>query len=283
LLLGKIQAAGITTRLLHWTLDGEPFMNREFHKVCAVASRHGFDDMFFATNGTLASPRRLSQFPAEARYTLKIDYCADPAYFESVRGTPRSWQRIRDNITALITDDGFSNVHVIFTDISSFGVKDAAELRTRFRALKELFPASDRVSFATKTFHNATGYLGTPRATRARRYVRCPYPWATLHVASNGDVVACSRDLERKTVLGNLLRQSLPEIWNGEPMQALRRNLRDRHPERSGACANCDLPYDGSKYTMRNLINTAAGRLQLFSPGRLRSAPPPIARPHNSV
>jgi hypothetical protein len=43
--------------------------------------------------------------------------CADRAYFERVRGTPRSRQRIRDNITALLTDDGFSNVHVIFTDI----------------------------------------------------------------------------------------------------------------------------------------------------------------------
>ena len=98
-------------------------------------------------------------------------------------------------------------------------------------------------------------------------------------MASNGDVVACSRDLERKTVLGNLLRQSLPEIWNGEPMQALRRNLRDHHPGRSGACANCDLPYDGSKYTVRNLINTAAGRLQLFSGGRWTAAPAPPRRP----
>jgi radical SAM protein with 4Fe4S-binding SPASM domain len=283
LLLGKIRAAGITTGLLHWTLDGEPFMNREFHKVCAVACRHGFTDMFFATNGTLASPRRLSQFPGDARYTLKIDYCADPVYFETVRGTPRSWQRIRDNITSLITDDRFSNVHVLFTDISPFAIQDPAELRARFRALKDLFPASDRVAFATKTFHNATGYLGTPRSGRAGRYVRCPYPWATLHVASNGDVVACSRDLQHKTVLGNLLRQSLPEIWNGEAMQALRRNLRDRHPERSAACANCDLPYDGSKYTVRNLINTAAGRLQLFSAGRLRPAPAPIPRPHNSA
>jgi radical SAM protein with 4Fe4S-binding SPASM domain len=283
LLLGKIRAAGITTRLLHWTLDGEPFMNREFHKVCAVACRHGFDDMFFATNGTLASPRRMSQFPAEARYTLKIDYCADPVYFESVRGTPRSWQRIRDNIIALITDDRFSNVRVLFTDISPFGFQDRAELATRFQALKALFPKSNRVSFATKTFHNATGYLGTPGPRRAGRYVRCPYPWATLHVASNGDVVACSRDLEHKTVLGNLLRQPLPEIWNGEPMQALRRNLRDRHPERSAACANCDLPYDGSKYTVRNLINTAAGRLQLFAGGGWDPAPAPPRPPRKAT
>ena len=272
LLLGKIRAAGVDTTLIHWTLDGEPFMNRDFHKVCAVACRHGFTDMFLATNGDLASPRRLRQFPREASYTLKIDYCADRSYFERVRGTRGSWQRIRDNIQSLVSDDEHQNVHVLFTDISSYEVRDRIELRDRFEALKAMFPSSERLSFATKTFHNATGFLGGPKEGRGRAYYRCPYPWATLQVASNGEVVACSRDLEHKTVLGNLFVQSLPEIWNGEPMQLLRRNLRDRQPERSAACANCDMPYDGSKYTIRNLINAAKGRLQLLPAPKLRPA-----------
>lgn len=283
LLLSKIRAAGVQGNLLHLTLDGEPFMNRDFHKICAVACRHGFTDLFFATNGALASPRRIRQFPREVSYTFKIDYCSDPIYFESVRGTPGSWQRIKDNINGLMADDEHDNIDVIFTDISPFGFDDPKELAERFMALKALFPKSDRLSFATKTFHNATGYLGPPKRVGRTRYHRCPYPWASLHVASNGDVVACSRDLEHKTVLGNLFVQSLPEIWNGQPMQALRRNLRDGRPGLSAACANCDLPYDGSKFTLTNLINAAVGRLQVVSTHRRGrsgpAAPPPTERP----
>jgi hypothetical protein len=43
--------------------------------------------------------------------------------------------------------------------------------------------------------------------------------------------------------------QTLPEIWNGAPFQELRRNLVDRHPERSAACDGCDLPYDDAKFS----------------------------------
>jgi radical SAM protein with 4Fe4S-binding SPASM domain len=263
LLLSRIREAGVQSRLLHWTLDGEPFMNRQFHKLCEVACRWGFSEMDFATNGALCTPRRLQELPPGAHYRLGIDYCADPEYFEQVRGTPGSWERIRRNLLEVLEDDRLKYICICLRDISPFSVTDPKERRIFFKQLKRLFPKSDRLSFAAKTFHNATGFLGAP-GHRGKRYYLCPYPWATLNVASNGDVVACSRDLDRKTILGNLLAQSLEEIWNGLPMQALRRNLRDRKPQLSAACAGCDLPYDGSKYTMRNLFNTARGRLQLF-------------------
>lgn len=263
LLLSRIREAGVRSKLVHWTLDGEPFMNRQFHKICEVGCRWGFTEMAFATNGALCTPRRLRELPPGARYSLGIDYCADPEYFEQVRGTPGSWERVRRNLLEVLEDERLNHIQICVKDVSPFSVTDPREQRIRFKQLKQLFPKSDRLSFATKTFHNATGFLEAP-GQRGNRYYLCPYPWATLNVASTGDVVACSRDLQRKSVLGNLLSQPLEEIWNGSPMQALRRNLRDRKPKRSAACVGCDMPYDGSKYTVRNLVNTARGRLQLF-------------------
>jgi radical SAM protein with 4Fe4S-binding SPASM domain len=263
LLLSRIREAGVQSRLLHWTLDGEPFMNRQFHKICGVALRWGFVEMDFATNGMLCKPARLQELPHAARYRLGIDYCADREYFERVRGTPGSWERIRKNLLKTLENDELNHIHFCLKDISSFSITDPKDQRICFAQLKKLFPKSSRLSFATKTFHNATG-LVRGRGLRSNRYYLCPYPWATLNVASNGDVVACSRDLQRKTVLGNLLSQPLEEIWNGLPMQTLRGNLRDRKPELSAACAGCDMPYDGSKYTARNLLSAARGRLQLL-------------------
>ena len=263
LLLSKIREAGVQTRLLHWTLDGEPFMNRQFHRICEVACRWGFTEMDFASNGALCTSRRLQELPVGARYTLVIDYCADPEYFERVRGTRGSWSRIQRNILEVLEDAQLDRIHFRLKDISPFSITNSKELRKCSKQLQRLFPRSKRLVFATKTFHNATGFLGAPEH-RHKRYYLCPYPWATLNIASNGDVVACSRDLQRKTVLGNLLAQPLEEIWNGVPMRALRRNLRDRQPELSAACAGCDMPYDSSKYTVRNLLNTARGRLQLL-------------------
>jgi len=69
--------------------------------------------------------------------------------------------------------------------------------------------------------------------------VPCYIAWLHLRVRLNGTVQAC---LTCDRDLGNLHRQTLSEIWNGEPMRQLRRELR-RNPETSIAgnfdCSFC--------------------------------------------
>lgn len=45
-------------------------------------------------------------------------------------------------------------------------------------------------------------------------------PWETVHVLSNGDVVTC--EVRDRIPFGNLARQSLAEIWNGEAYNRFR-------------------------------------------------------------
>ncbi len=97
------------------------------------------------------------------------------------------------------------------------------------------------------------------------RYRVCPYPWTTMYIAWTGDVVACCRDLQRQTVLGNLYAQPLLDIWNGPRAQQLRRDLRVERPDRQAACHGCSMPWkESDKFTVRNLASTARVRLKLF-------------------
>jgi hypothetical protein len=60
------------------------------------------------------------------------------------------------------------------------------------------------------------------------------------------------------------LRQKLPEIWNGDAFQLLRKNLVEGHPEKSPVCNGCDLPYDDAKFSWRNQMRKALGRFQVL-------------------
>jgi len=262
----RLRSGGILTRTLHWTLDGEPFMNRQFNELCATAIEHGFDNMYFATNGMLLTPESIQKLPKGATYTFTIDYCADPGFFEEVRGTRGSWSRVRENIQEVLSDGKLQGFRFEIQDMSTFKISDQEEINIRFRNLQNLFSDKyGRLKIFRKTFHNATGLVEKfVNMRKKNKYHLCPYPWTLLNVASNGDVVACCRDLRRQTVLGNLFVQTLPEIWNGAAFQQLRRNLVDRHPERSAVCNGCDLPYDDAKFSVRNLVRTAVGRLQVF-------------------
>jgi len=265
LFLEKVRAAGIKTNLIHWTLDGEPFMNMRFSRICELGVKFGFTNSHFASNGMLCTPERLLEFPInDCTFNVAIDFCADRNRFEEIRGTKNSWETIRRNIHGILAHERFHRVFVEVTDISSFHASDRKILADNFAALRRLFPKSRRIRFRTRTFHNATGFLEKQSAARRNAYHLCPYPWVMFRIASNGDVVACCRDLEHKTVLGNLLTQELPEIWNGQAMQALRSALAAKKPNLMAACRNCDLPYDDSKFSFKNILNAAKGRMQMF-------------------
>ena len=269
-LLAKLRAGGVKTDVIHWTLDGEPFINKQIDEICARAIARGFKHFIFATNGYFVTPERAEKLPGKnqgATYTLAIDFCADKTMYETHRGTPTSWQRVHDNIAAVLANEGLGHISLKLTDISSFAVTDEQELRQRFEDLKNLFPSSKRLKVTSRVFHNAQGYIPgilEKKKARKNRYNLCPYPWTSLVVASNGDVVSCCRDLEHNTVLGNLFHEDLHPIWNGKQAMAIRSALANKRPQDIRACKGCDLPYDESKFTPRHLLKTAVNRLGIF-------------------
>ena len=268
MLLGKIRAAGVRTNVIHWTLDGEPFVNSELASICKIALEHQFNVFIFATNGYFLSHERLAELPAShgAEYTLCVDFCADKDYFETYRGTKTSWDRVRGNIRSALEDDSFAHIRFRITDISSFTVRDRDELERRRAQLSGLFPAG-RIAYDARVFHNMAGYLPgilEEKRRRSPRYHVCPYPWASLVIASNGDVVACCRDLEHRSVLGNLFKEDLRSIWNGARYRDLRRNLARAAPEENDACRNCDMPWDSEKLGLMHMVNRSIHRLGIL-------------------
>jgi radical SAM protein with 4Fe4S-binding SPASM domain len=69
----------------------------------------------------------------------------------------------------------------------------------------------------------------------------CAYPFYTLAITPDGDVVCCCVDWSRMTKVGNVRKQGLKEIWAGERLKQLQLcHLQgDRHL--NAACKNCDI------------------------------------------
>lgn len=70
----------------------------------------------------------------------------------------------------------------------------------------------------------------------ARTY--CGYPSQRIVVSSSGLAYPCCIDLHEEMPVGDVNRQSLLEIWSGEPMKKLRAELR-AGTMKSEACKNC--------------------------------------------
>jgi radical SAM protein with 4Fe4S-binding SPASM domain len=61
-----------------------------------------------------------------------------------------------------------------------------------------------------------------PVVTQEPRAVTCKWPWRSVTVLWDGDVVPCCRDFDKRLVLGNVASETLSSIWNGPRMKALR-------------------------------------------------------------
>lgn len=264
ILVEKLRRGGVQTNVLHWTLDGEPFVNKEIGEICEIAMEHGFNEFIFSTNGFFCTEERLQALPSNASYQLCVDFCADEALFEKHRGTRNSWRKVKANLEALLANDTLRHIRLKVTDITSFDPDSAGPQADIVAALRDLFPASPRLSVASRIFHNATGHvpgLKEKKQERTRKYNLCPYPWTSMVIASNGDVVACCRDLQHKTVLGNLFEDELDAIWNSAAYQKLRSGLIAKDLSNISACQGCDLPYDQGKFRFSHLVKTAVNRL----------------------
>ena len=261
-ILYKIREFGYSRKLIHWTLDGEPFINKNFSDIFHAAKNYDFTVQRFSTNGYFLSSDVVEKLPSGVEYIMSIDFCSDKEYFEYSRGTPGSWNIIKNNITNILHKD-YSHIQLVINDISEFGDYSEKDLKLLHNDLKNLFSDSQKISYRTRKFHNAAGFLENKQKKNNSKYHLCPYPWSSLYISSNGDVVACCRDLEHKSVLGNIFHEDdLGKIWNGPNMLKLRENLIYREPSKNHACKDCDLPWDASKFSLSNILHAISNRFE---------------------
>lgn len=67
----------------------------------------------------------------------------------------------------------------------------------------------------------------------------CPYPFYSFSINSSGTVSSCFIDWSRKLILGDVIKQSVKEVWNGKELRNLQilflKMERKSHP----VCKNC--------------------------------------------
>lgn len=77
----------------------------------------------------------------------------------------------------------------------------------------------------------------------------CVRPWRDFNINWKGDAILCCNDFYGKIVLGNVMKETLVDLWNSPKMNDYRRHLQDKD-RNLPLCATCD--YRGGAY--RHLV-----------------------------
>jgi len=69
----------------------------------------------------------------------------------------------------------------------------------------------------------------------------CEFPWTSMSVMAEGDVVPCCNDYNNEMKLGNVKEQSIQEIWEGDKYKQLREwHLKGNFPKGHKCFERCD-------------------------------------------
>jgi MoaA/NifB/PqqE/SkfB family radical SAM enzyme len=132
-----------------------------------------------------------------------------------------------------------------YTVLQTIVVREGQRRADEERAFRARFDGLPLDAFILREAHTWRGVFEEtdrfdPHAHSGRQ-VPCPYIWSTLSVAWDGTVTPCCLDTWADYPLGRVGEKPLLEIWNGEPMRALRRKLVAGQNGDISLCAECDM------------------------------------------
>lgn len=230
-------------KVLRLYKDGEPFLNNnfaEFVQYAKISGRVEYIDT--TTNGYLLEPKRIKPFLDAGldRINISLDGMSDEQ-FHDFTGVKVDFKKFVENVQRLYEMKGNCEICIkIAGDFLSeedkqrffdtFGdysdrifIENVAPCWPEFGVQERL-----GVSMAKGIYGQEVVNVNT-----------CPYMFYSISVNSDGSVSLCFLDWARKLIVGDVRKQSLKEIWDGEALFQYRMEQLRGQRMKNAVCGKC--------------------------------------------
>ncbi len=87
---------------------------------------------------------------------------------------------------------------------------------------------------------NRAGTISVGEQEVIGKYSKCYYPTYQFLIDWNGDIFLCPQDWHRRVSMGNMMQQSILEVWSGKILTEFRKNLLNGKRDASNPCRSCN-------------------------------------------
>ena len=209
---------------------------------------------------------------SEGKTTLKLNYSGDPLLYphltEAIEyAKKKGVVEIRFNTSGdLLTGDMMKKLIKAGLDrilLSDYDDPDLKEKILTFEALKQLMGVTHPIIVIQKVMAEGVirqewidkwsdietielglqtylDYQRMPYNTTKSGF-QCAFPWQRMLILSNGDVYTCCGMPHRDKLIGNIVHDTIKELWHGNKMESYRKLNREKRSDEILGCACCPM------------------------------------------
>jgi len=241
---------------------GEPTLHSEVVKMVDYASKSGSADIIeMFTNGSKLTPELNEGLVKSGlqRINISLEGLSDERYL-TVAGTKQVFQEIIDGVRSLYAiktrEKSELQIYVKIAD-QAHALKGDKDIKFNLSAEEKKYffttftPICDEIFIEKVVPQWADTQLDKQNdVTDTGMYGQkinkwkdsCPFIFMYMHFNCDGTVSPCTLDWPRKVVIGDVTKQSVSDIWNGDSLKELQVAMLAGQRKCVDLCATCSAP-----------------------------------------
>jgi len=221
---------------------GEPFLDKNLIKRIETCTRKNIPTYFSCTPATMTVDKAKKAMDAGLN-VLKFSLDAmDERKIQKIRGHKANFE---DSINKILELINYKKEKKLKTILVPCMIDLSLEEKDKSMHLEFLKFWKDKDVFAyIKSQDNRWLYENDPNTKSNSHYSTqyCEYPWISLTIMADGNVVPCTQISNNEIVLGNVNNNSLEEIWNGNEYEKFRKmHISGKFPKGHKCNEKCDM------------------------------------------
>jgi radical SAM protein with 4Fe4S-binding SPASM domain len=260
-------ASSMQSPMLMLALHNEPLIDKRiFDWVKQVKSINPKCYCILPTNGELLDKFSLIEIMQSELNQLNINLNAHSKEIYGQINTGLDFDKVMKNIFHLQSDQFMRRkmqMMFVLNEVNSHEVQKAIEFWKQKEVRTKVVELSNRggtldtyANVMLKNLHYTKPLqlkLWKNLMSSIRGVIGCELPFYQMNVLFNGDVIICSNDWNRTTVVGNVKTSSLKSIWNSERMNEIRGLILKKKYEKIYSCRECSVVNRDAKLTKEDI------------------------------
>lgn len=237
-----IKEFGKKLKRINFYKDGESLINKSFCDMVKLAKeKEVSDSLWLKTNGLLLNPKLNHKLVDSGldMIGISVTHITKEGY-KRISNANINYERFKENIQDLYNRRNSCKIYIKIAD-TGLSQSDKDIFYNDFGGISDYIAVEGLHGWSMSNIKDFK--MGTEPKTFDgvifTQKIVCPWPFYELAINWNGSISLCNEDWAHGTIVGNINKETLKEIWSGRRLYEMQKMMLEGRRSENKVCNNC--------------------------------------------